>query len=59
MSEQSDKVLARYCQKMYELKIDHCVRLRRIAAYECAAVWSIVAVFVAAILIPIIMLVWG
>ena len=54
MSEATDKILAEFCQKMYQLKVDHYVRLRKIEFYSCVAKWSIAAIFLAVILAPIV-----
>lgn len=58
MTEATDKILAEFCQKMYRLKIDHYARMHRIEVYGCIAKWSIVAIFLAVIIAPILALVW-
>ena len=54
MSEATDKILAEFCQKMYQLKIDHYVRLRKIEFYSCVAKWTIASIFLAVVLAPIV-----
>lgn len=57
MSTETDKILREFTEKMYQLKIDHCVRMHRIEVWACVAKWSIFALILAFIAGPFLALV--